>query len=752
MKLGFSLLVFCAAAFAQAGEVQGLGPPKPVAPAEKPADAVAGRGAAQSPAAGRGAAAGRGGRGAAAAPTAVPVSPKDLKFPPLRAVQIPNITSVTLPNGLKIALLEDHELPIINGVALVRSGSLLDPPEKIGLASMTGTLLRTGGTAVKTSDQMDNVLETMAATIDSSADESYIRVGFGTVKENVETVLGIFHEVLTQPEFRQDKIDATRAQMRAAIAQRNDNPSVVSQREFSSLIFGKDNPLGWLRQYATLDRITRSDLRAFHKRYFFPANVTVGVWGDFDPVQMKVMIEKLFGGWNAPAQPAPVVPQVKETPAPGVYLAEKKEISDTFFTIGYLGVRMNNKDVAPLQLLASILGSGSKGRLPEKARAKTGAPHDIRVAWTGNFEHPGVFAITGSTRSIGTVDVIKLIQTELELVRTTEVTEEELHTARESLLNAMVFAYDTKAKLLNQQLLLEYFGYPKDFLQHHQQAMQVVTRADILRVAKEYIVPKNLTIVLVANPQMIAEPLEKLGGPVNRIDLTIPEAAPQTVETTEASLAEGKQLLQKAQAAAGGAEKMAAIKDTTMVAAYQIDGSVPNIGGTRVTETDRWIAPTIFRQDSTLPAGRISAYTDGRIGWISTPQGWGALAGPQQKQVMGDLFRSWFRLLLSDRIDGRTVNAVDSTSVQITDTTGTEVKVEFDPETGLPRRVTYDTPQAIGAPLYTEDIYEDYHEVDGIKMPFKITINQSGRKFAETTVGEYRLNSGLKPMDLSRRP
>jgi hypothetical protein len=279
-----------------------------------------------------------------------------------------------------------------------------------------------------------------------------------------------------------------------------------------------------------------------------------------------------------------------------------------------------------------------------------------------------------------------------------------------------------------------------------------VTRADVLRAARQYIDTAKLAIVVVANPQMLGEPLEKLGATVNRIDLTIPEARAETVETTDASLAEGRQLLQKAQAAVGGAEKLAAIKDYTMVASYQIDPSVANVGGSKIAETDRWVAPTTFRQDSVLPAGRVSAYTDGRIGWIATPQGWGALIGVQQKQVMGDLFRSWFRLLLSDRIEGHTVNAVDASSVQVADANGQEAKVEFDPDTGLPRRVTYDTPQAIGAPLYTEDIFEDYREVAGIKMPFKITINQSGRRFAETAVGEYRLNTGLKAAELSKRP
>jgi hypothetical protein len=251
---------------------------------------------------------------------------------------------------------------------------------------------------------------------------------------------------------------------------------------------------------------------------------------------------------------------------------------------------------------------------------------------------------------------------------------------------------------------------------------------------------------------MFAEPLEKLGGTVSQLDLTIPEAKLEPAVTTDASLAEGKALLQKAQAAMGGVQKLLAVKDYTQVGNYSIDPAVPNIGGARVTETDKWLAPNVFRQDSVLPAGRVAAYTDGRLGWIATPQGWGGLIGTQLKQVQSDLFRTWFRLLLSDLVEGRTVNAVDGTSVQISDPVGQECKVEFDPKTGLPRRITYDTPQAIGPPLYTEDLLDDFREVDGVKLPFKITINQSGKKFADVMVAEYQLNTGLKLADLSRRP
>src|SRR5262249_33848731 len=110
-----------------------------------------------------------GGRGGRGAPGTGGIMPKDLKHPPLRPIEVPNVASATLPNGMKLLLLEDHELPVVSGLAMVHAGTLLDPPERIGLASATATLLRSGGTSAKTPDQLENLLETMAASIESTA-------------------------------------------------------------------------------------------------------------------------------------------------------------------------------------------------------------------------------------------------------------------------------------------------------------------------------------------------------------------------------------------------------------------------------------------------------------------------------------------------------------------------------------------------------------------------------------------------------
>jgi zinc protease len=743
------------AASAQVGPGPAAGPDPKTQTA--PGEAAAGRGAAAqgaTPAANPGtpAAAARGGRGAAAPAASGVILPKDLKYPPLHLLQSPPLVAFKLPNGLQLYLGEDHELPLVSGLVMVRAGSLFDPPERIGLATMTASLLRSGGTALKNADTLDQFLETQAASVESGADDMFSRVGFSTLKENAPTVLALVKEMVAQPEFRQDKLDLVRAQLRNAIANRNDDPAAIGRREFAGLIFGKDNPFGWVMQYATVDRVTRADIRAFHHRYFFPANATVGIWGDFNAAEMKAAVEKLFGEWNAPAQDLPAVPKTKEAPAPGFYLAEKKDQQQAFFVIGGVGGKWSDKDAPALQVMCAILGTGSKGRLPQQARARTGADHQIHAIWGLGYDRPGMFQIYGGTRAVGTSDVLRVIQSEVERMRSGEIADEELASAREGLVEGLVFALDTRGKLFARELLLEYLGYPKDFIQQYQKSLLAVTKADVQRVAKQYLAPASLTYLTVADPQLFGEPLERLATAVNKIDIAIPEPKSEPVPSTETSLAEGKQLLSKAQAAVGGAEKLAAVKDYTEQASYQIGPGVQNLAGAKINQTDRWVSPNIFRQDSVLPAGHIASFTDGKVGWISTPQGWGALTGPQQKQVGGDLFRSWFRLLLSDRIEGRTVNAIDEHTVQILDTTGQEARVEFDETTYLPRRVTYDTPQAVGAPIYSEDSFEDYREVDGIKMPFKISIMQAGRKFADKTVNEYKLNSGLRAPDLARRP
>jgi zinc protease len=682
--------------------------------------------------------------GAAAAP-----SYKDLKFPPLRPIQIPKVATFTLPNGMKLYLLEDHELPMIHGVAQVRTGNLFDPADKIGLATMTGMVIRTGGTRTKTGEQLDEQLENIAASVESNIGESAGSVSFSALRENTDEVLGVFKDVLTAPEFRPDKITLARTQLRGGIARRNDDARGVAEREFADIVYGKDSPYGWQVEYATANRITRADLQDFYKRYFFPANIALGVWGDFDTAGMKGKIEKLFSDFAVEQPPVPEFPKVGGSPAPGAYLAVKKDVTQTFFSIGQLGGQFNDKDYPALVIMADILGGGFRSRLVGRVRTKMGNAYDIGADWDANYDHPGLFEISGGTKSLSTVETFKAIQEEVDRIRTSEVTEEELKIAKDTALNSLVFAYDTRAKTLRRMLTYAYYGSPPDFIQQYQKALEAVTRADVLRVAKEHLNPAAFTTVAVGNPDDFGHPLDTLGAPVNMIDLTIPQEKLEAAQGDATSLEKGKQLLARAQQATGGAGPLAAVKDYIQSFEFQIESSA---GGMLVKETDRWIAPTYFRQDTDLPSGKIAAFCDGRAGWIATPQGWGPLAGAQLKQVQSDLFRLYFRLLLSDRIEGRTVNALDDNTIEIADTTGQTARLEFDAGTRLPQRVLYEVARAGGPPIPAEEVWSDFQEIAGVKVPHRITVMQGGRKYAEMKVTDFKVNSGIRLEVIQKRP
>jgi zinc protease len=423
---------------------------------------------------------------------------------------------------MKVFLLENHELPLINGFALIRTGNLFDPPDKRGLSEIMAGVLRSGGTPSKTGDQIDEELENIAASVESLMGESSASVSFSLLKEHRAQVLAIVRDLLSQPEFRPDKLELLKTQVRSSISRRNDDPSAIARREFLAQIYGSQNPYGWRVEYEHVDGITREDLISFHRRYYFPANIRLAISGDFETAEMKRLLEQIFSGWNTRRPAVEPFPAVTAQPRAGIFLAEKKDVTQTFFAIGHLGGTLDERDYPALQVAADILGSGFTSRLVNRVRTKLGYAYEVGASWNAGFRHPGVFQIGGSTKSASTTETIAAIREEIEKMRAAEVTPQELATAKNAVLNSFVFRFDRPEKTLNRLVQYDYHGYPPDFLRRYQQGVESVTRADVLRVARERFRPDLLTIVAVGNPKEFGKPLSSLGA-VEKIDLAIPD-------------------------------------------------------------------------------------------------------------------------------------------------------------------------------------------------------------------------------------
>ena len=667
---------------------------------------------------------------------------KSLKFPALREVKPPEPVFFTLPNGMKVFLLEDHELPLLSGSALIKTGNLFDPPDKRGLADLTGQIMRSGGTKAKSGDELDEDLESVAASVESSIGESNGSVSFSCLKENTDQVMAIFRDVMTQPEFRPDKVDLAKTQARSGISRRNDDAAGIASREFASTVYGRNTPWGWTIEYEHIDRIQRADMVRFHQRYFFPKNVILSIYGDFSAIAMKVRLQNLFASWTVQQEPVPAFPAMDLTRHPGIQLAERDDVTQTFFEIGHLGGQLNEKDYPALQVAVNILGSGFSSRLVQTVRTKLGYAYSVSAGWGVGYASLGAFQINGSTKSASTTDTIRVIRQEVEKLRQSPVTADELKIAKDAVLNSFVFSFDKPSKTLNRMVVYEYFGYPKDFIFQYQKAVEQVTAADVLRVAKERFRPDDFTIVAVGNPKEFGkDKLESLKIPIQKIDLTIPQPKAAAAQA-------GNALLIRAQQAMGGRAKLESVKDLESTADVKFQ-----MGATMAPakQHTRRIFPSTMRQDQELPFGNVVAYSDGKEGWMKSPQGTTGLPPAVAEQIRQDMFRNIVSLVLSDAAPSRTVTTVAADALEIVEGPN-KARLTFDPATGLPAKISYMTNPMAGAANEVVETYSAWKSVNEVMLPHEYTIDQAGKRFAEGKYTSYRINAGLKAEDLSKKP
>jgi predicted Zn-dependent peptidase len=418
-------------------------------------------------------------------------------------------------------LLEDHELPLISVSARIRVGSIYEPPDKIGLAAITGSVMRTGGTVSRTGDEIDEQLESIAASVETSIGLNSGSAFVSALERDIDVGLDILADVLMNPAFSKDKIMLAKIQHRSSIARRNDNVGSIAAREFRKLIYGNDSVYARHTEYATIDNISRDDLVAFHKKFFGPNNMMLGIWGDFDTDEMIRKIEKVFEGWKKVNVELPKVPKVNYKFPQTVNMIPKYDINQSNIYLGHIGGLRNNPDYFALILMNRILGSGFTSRLFKNVRSREGLAYSVFGSYSANYDFPGLFYVGCQTKSEATIKAIRAMTEEVRKMTESQVTDEELALARDSYLNSFVFNFDTKGEIVSRLMTYAYFGYPQDFLQKTKESLEKVTKEDILRVAKKYLRPDDVQILAVGRPQDFDEPLSVLGS-VREVDITIP--------------------------------------------------------------------------------------------------------------------------------------------------------------------------------------------------------------------------------------
>lgn len=448
----------------------------------------------------------------------------ELTFGPLPEVPVPNYSRFRLQNGMTVYLMEDHEWPLVAGTILIRTGDRLEPANKVGLANLTGEVLRTGGTLKQPPEQLNQFLEQRAAAIEASIGTSSGSVSFNALSEDLEAVFDLFSDVVQEPAFAQDKIDLAKTQQRGEIARRNDNPEAISSREFDKLVYGETSPYARTTEYSTLDAIQRSDVLAFYRQYFHPSQMLLGVVGDFDSQEMRSRIEAKFGNWrrDQPQLTTPSLPTVTAPTSSGLFVVDQPQLTQSYVKLGQLGGQLDDPNVFALLVLNGVM-NGLGGRLVNQVRSQQGLAYSVYALWQPQFDYPGVFIAGGQTRSQTTVPFIESIQTELRKLQSTPISSTELALAKDAILNSFVFNFQDPAQTLSRLMRYEYFGYPADFLFQYQKGVKAVTVADVQRVAQTYLRPDHMTTLVVGNQRAIQPPLNRLSVRLREIDVTIPQ-------------------------------------------------------------------------------------------------------------------------------------------------------------------------------------------------------------------------------------
>jgi zinc protease len=466
----------------------------------------------------------------AGAPTAQPspsgaiTSWKQIPVPPLRPFRPQEPRRLELPNGMVIFFQEDHELPLIDGVIRIRGGSREEPAEKAGLAEIYGEVWRTGGTKTRTGDQLDDFLESRAARVDTTASQDSTFISWSSLKQDFDQVLPVILDVLQNPEFRDDKVGLAKRQIASLISRRNDDMDEIARRESTKLAYGLDNPYARTPEYYTVSAVTRDDLLDWHRRTVAPNNMIVGITGDFDAAAMEAKLRAAFEGMPK-GQPFPQQKVVFQPPPPGIYFVEKDDVNQSAISIVDLGIDRRNPDYYAIQVMNELFGGGFSSRLFSNIRTRQGLAYDVGGGVGTAFDHPGILRISMGTKSATTAAAIEALRHQIAEMVKGDVSQREVMKAKDAILNSFIFEFDSQEKVLAERIRYEFYGYPADFLERYRAGIDKVTPADVDRVARKYLHPDRLTVLVVGNPKDFDRNLTTFGK-VTPVDISIPPKKP----------------------------------------------------------------------------------------------------------------------------------------------------------------------------------------------------------------------------------
>jgi zinc protease len=664
----------------------------------------------------------------------------EIDYPEINNFENPDIEIFELDNGIRFYLVEDRELPLINLNVRVRTGSFLDPSDKVGRASLTGTVMRSGGSEMYPDDELNELLENRAARMETGIGLTSGSASMNVLEEDFEELLPIFIDLLQNPLFPEEKIELAKTQTKSNISRRNDDQGSVAGREFRKLIYGDDSVFARHTEYETIDNITRDDMVELHEQSFVGSNMMIGVIGDFDTEEMKTMLENSFSDIPSGEEIELDFPEVNYDFESSVNFIDKQDVNQSYVLLGHIGGMRDNPDYAKLQVMNQVLSGGFSSRLFKVVRSDLGLAYSVFGSYGSGTFYPGTFTAGVMTASESTSEAIDAIIGQIERLQNEPVTEEELQQTKDQFLNSLVFRYDSRAKILNERLGYDYAGLPEDTFDRLVEEIREVQAEDIMEVADEYLRPDDVQILVVGNSNEIGDQLSKYGD-VNEIDIMIPEPADDR-EDVAGDAEMGREWL----------DKMAAALLPNGAFESDLSFEADNIVQSPAGEITMKVAQTINFQEE-----RITSVINAPMGEVTVEvadgQGVMRMGGnemnmpPQQlAETKSELYRNYVYLALNrDQLDVeflgmKELNGNEYAHIRINDEMPLELYI--DPETALPAQAEYrimDPQQGQRVTVTME--YRDWKEESGVMMAYETIGYSDGNQISRTVVTSHSLDN-----------
>lgn len=683
-----------------------------------------------------------------------PLPARDVKFPPYQFR--------TLANGLQVIAVSHHEQPAVSLRLIVRAGGTQDPEDKPGVAALAAALLDQG-TTTRDAEQIASSIDSIGGAIGTGAGSDLTFINAVVMKDSLSFALELVSDVARNPRFAPEEIDRQKQQILSGLKVSYEDPDYIAAVVFDRLVYGF-HPYGRPDSGTpkSIYSITRDDVVAFHKGFFSANNAILAIVGDVTPEEAFAGAERAFGMW---AKSDNIVQKRVDPPAPTrrLVVIDRPGAVQTEVRVGNIGLARKHPDFLALDLAIKILGGEGGNRLHRVLRSERGLTYGAS-ADVNALKDAGDIVADTDTRSESTGEVLRLIVDEMWRLQRQRVSDRELADAQAYLTGSFPLTIETPSAIALQVLNAVFYGLDLDELQTYRERVNAVTPDDIQRVAREYLRPDRLSIVLVGDASVFAKQLAGVGFeeferiPLSELDLGYPQLRraatpagrlqPISYQTPKAQAPAGpsvREMIDRAVLAKGGLTRLRGVRTVRASSSTSLTTEAGRVD----IPTTTWIRyPDAYRVEATMPAGTVTQLFVAGQFWIKSPKGWEEAPAAAAADIRANVQRDSIPMLLAladgklkarattATADGKALPALEVTMPGLG-----PVTVALDPRTSLISYMRYALPDKTSA----EEAFADYRSINGLLVAFSAEVRRAGLPPVLRTVKTFEYNVDLDP-------